>query len=352
MVDRPTLSSLISGVESDVDGKLAGADSRLRRSMLSVLARIVAGVAFALYAYVDAGFKNLFAATADDDHVREQAADYGLTPNPATFASGPVTVTGVNDTPIIAGTVLQRSDQATFTTSADATITGGTATLEVTADLAGSAGNTAVGSSLSFVSPVSGVSSSGTVAGEAGIAGGNDEESIDSLRARLQFRKRNPPQGGSEADYELWMGQALTGVTRSWVIPGWDGAGSVGLGFVFDGRDDIIPTDDDLAAMDAYVDALRPVTARQVAFAPIPSVINPVLTISPDTPTIRAAVQAELADLILREGTAEGGTILLTHIEGAIETAAGVNDYVLTSPAANVVTAVGHLPVFGDVEGW
>lgn len=354
MVSRPTLSSLITAAESDVDGKLTGADSRLRRSFLSVIVRVLCGIGFALYAYVDAQWKNLFVDSADDDHVLEMASDYGLSLVAATFAVLNVNLTGVDPNVVDAGTALQGQDAngnpLVFTTNADATITGGVATVSVTASQGGSASNLAVGAALTFVNPVSGVSSSATVASI--VTAGIDQETIDSLRARVKARKASPPMGGSNADYQEWMGQAIAGITRSWVIPGWTGAGSVGLGFVFDGRPDIIPTSDDLTATAAYIAPLRPVTATVVPFAPIADPIEFTLTISPDTPALRTAVEASLADMIVRDGTAEGGEILLTHMEDAIGETAGVNDFSLTSPTANVTTAPGYLPTFGGVTGW
>jgi uncharacterized phage protein gp47/JayE len=355
MVSRPTLSSLIAAAESDIDGKLTGADSRLRRSMLSVIVRVLCGLAFALYGFIIANWKNLFIDSADDAHVLEQAADYGLSLTPASFAGGNIDLTGADGNTVLSGAALQYQDAAgnilQYTTTADATIAGGVAVVAVAASQGGVASNLAAGTILTFVSPVAGVSSSATVAA-GGVAGGVDQETIDSLRARVKQRKRNPPQGGSQSDYEQWVSAAISGITRSWVIPGWDGVGSVGLGFVFDRRTNIIPTSDDLTAMSTYIAPLRPVTARVVPFAPIASPIDFTLTISPDNALLRTAVEGSLADLIVREGTAEGGAILLSHMRDAIGETAGIDDYALTAPAADVVTAAGYLPTFGGVTGW
>src|SRR3546814_9357991 len=115
-----------------------------------------------------------------------------------------------------------------------------------------------------------------------------------------------------------------------------------------DDRVDIIPLPADVDAVADYLDALRPVTAEVVVFAPTAHAVDFTITATPATVAVKAAIEAELRDLLQREGE-PGGTILLTHIREAISIAAGETDHVLVSPVANVVAAAGHLPVFGAI---
>ena len=342
-INRLPLSNLIDAAEGDMNG-IEGVDSRLRRSTTGVLARIVAGVAHGLYGFIAATMKNLFTRTMDRDHLIQEAADYGVPLKSATFARFPVLLTGSAGT-AEAGQVLQRADGATFSTLADATLVDGAATVTVQADVAGAGSNTAVGSDLRFISPVSGIANVATV--QAGGIAGSNEEAIESLRGRVQQRKRNPPGPGKRTDFERWALE-VPGVTRAWAYELWMGPGTVGVAFVFDGRDDIIPTDDDVAAMQAYLDDRRGVCRHVYPFAPTPVARDYTITVMPATDAVKAAITASLKDLILREGE-PAGTLLISHEREAISTADGEFDHVLTAPTGNITYAAGHIPVFGAI---
>ena len=180
------------------------------------------------------------------------------------------------------------------------------------------------------------------------LSGGADIETDDALRARLIARIQQPPQGGSDYDYVAWA-LAVEGVTRAWCYPAELGLGTVTVRFVRDNDDSLIPDTTEVAAVQAHIDALRPVTAQVTVVAPVAVALNFTIGgLDPATSTVRAAVEAELADLILREAV-PGGTILLSHIRAAISAAAGENDFTLTSPSANVTRTTGQMTVMGTV---
>ena len=157
---------------------------------------------------------------------------------------------------------------------------------------------------------------------------------------------KNPPQGGSVADYERWALE-VPAVTRVWVRPLWMGAGSVGVSFALD--DDptsIIPDVFKVDDVQAYLDDRRPVTADVFVFAPTPLVVDFDVILSPDTAAIRVAVEQALADLLAREADL-GGTLLLSHVREAVSTAAGEVDSELLAPSADVVALPYELAVPG-----
>jgi uncharacterized phage protein gp47/JayE len=63
---------------------------------------------------------------------------------------------------------------------------------------------------------------------------------------------------------------------------------------------------------------------------------------------VREAVVAELADLIQRE-SAPGKVLYLSHMRAAISAAAGEENYVMSSPNADVAYGVGEIAVMGAV---
>ncbi len=345
---RPTLGELAEAARVELN-RLPGADSRLRRSLLDVLARIIAAAVWGVYGFAQWIARQVFPDTAELEYLERWAAIWGVTRIAATYAAGSVTISGTNGTVVPTATVLRRVDGVEYATTAPATIAGGTATLLVEAIEAGDAGNASASTVLSVVAPVSGAASSATVAG-GGLVGGADEEADEALRARLLARLREPPHGGSADDYEAWALAALAGVTRVWVSS--PGIGLVSVLFVMDGGGGgggIIPSAGEIADVQEYIDERRPVTADVTVAAPTTTAVAfTIELVTDDTADIRAAVEAELSDLFVREGF-PGGTILLSHIREAISQATGETDHILTVPAANVVLGAGSIPVVGVV---
>jgi uncharacterized phage protein gp47/JayE len=68
-------------------------------------------------------------------------------------------------------------------------------------------------------------------------------------------------------------------------------------------------------------------------------------SLSPNTPEVKAAIAAEVKDLIRREYVA-GGILKLSHIRSAISQAVGEDDYVITL-AANLNYTVSQFPTWG-----
>jgi uncharacterized phage protein gp47/JayE len=346
--DRPTLQQLIDRAEADFDSRLPGGDARLRNSNLNVLARTNAGAAHGLHGHLAWLSDQLMVDTAEAEYLARYAAIWGLSRLAATYASGNVTVTGANGSIIPAGVLLKRADGVEYETSAEATITGGSATVPVVARVAAAAGNTAAGISLSFISPVAGVNAQGVTAA-GGLANGTDEEIDDALRERLLDRIRRPPHGGAEFDYEKWAREASSAVTRAWVFPGELGLGTVTVRFMMDDTyDDGVPEPADVTLVQSFIDARRPVTAAVTVVAPVAVPLNLSINLTPNSSAVKAAIEAELRDLLRREAE-PGGTILKSHLEEAISIAAGEADHVMTVPNANVTHTTGQIAVLGAI---
>lgn len=344
----PTFAGLREQIASDIDSRLAGADSLLRRSTVGVLAYVVAAVAFGLYGFIGYIAKQIHVATADTENLERKASMWVGGRTPATKAGGTVTFTGTDTTVIPAGTAVQRSDGITFTTDADGTIAGGSVDIVVTADEGGKDGNTSASSLVSLVSPIAGVDGDATV-DASGLIGGADVETDDKLRARVEERIQNPPHGGADFDYVKWA-KEVAGVTRAWPYPQELGGGTVTVRFMMDDNyADGIPLAADVTAVQDYIDIVRPVTADVTVVAPTAVALNfNIAGLSPSTAAVKQAIEDELRDLIEREAE-PGGTILVSHIREAISIAAGESDHVLASPVADVTHTTGQIATFGVI---
>lgn len=343
--ERPTLPALVTRIQVDFVSRLELVGAVLRRSVLYVLARVLAGAAHMLHGHLEYLGRQLFPDQSDDAYLVRQASLFSITKVSPSYATGQVTFTGVDGSVIPAGVVLARSDGEEYTTDAEVTIASGEAVADVTATVAGAAGSLVDGLVLAFESPVAGVDATAEVTDVT--ADGADQESTESLRARVLERLADPPHGGTVADYVAWS-KEVAGVTRVWVSPLELGPGTVVVRFARDEDPSPIPDAGEVAVLQAYLDEKAPAHAAVTAFAPVDLPVNFTIEITPDTSTVRAAVAAELEDLILRQGE-PGGTILLSAIQTTIGTSAGVTDYVLTVPAANVTATANQLPSLGSI---
>jgi uncharacterized phage protein gp47/JayE len=343
---RPTLPEIVDRVQQDFISRLSLSGAVLRRSIVYVFARVVAGAAHMLHGHLEYLSRQMFADQSEAEFLRRQGGLFGVVPTLPGFAHGTVTIAGTNSTVIPAGTVLLRSDGVRYTVDVDSTILGGAAVPAVTAVVPGADGTLVVGLTLTFESPVAGANATGTVA--ANTQNGSDAEDDEAYRARVLARIRKPPQGGSIDDYIAWA-KEVPGVTRVWPSPNEQGAGSVVVRFMRD--DDTpsqIPDSGEVAAVQAYIDAKRPVTAAVTVSAPTSSTLNYTVSITPDTVATRAAVQAALADLH-RRSAEPGTTLFLSLIRTAIGNADGITNYVLTSPAADVTFTTGQIATLGTI---
>lgn len=342
---RPSLAEIINRARSDVISRLAQ-DEVLRRSDAEVFARVVAGVTHGLYGFLEWISRQFIYDTAEAEILDRWASIWLTVPRkPAASATGTATFTGSIGAVIPSGALLQALDGVQYQTTAGTTLTGPTAVLGIEAVVASAAGNRAAGQTLSLATPIAGIQPAALA---AALSGGADGEDDEALRARLIARIQTPPHGGSRSDYVAWALE-VPGVTRAWCYPLELGPGTVTVRFM---RDDdagsAIPDAGEVAAVLAHIDPLHPVTASLTVVAPVAVPLAFTISVTPNTAGVKAAVQAELADLILREAE-PGGTLLLSRIRAAISAAAGESNYVMTVPATDVVSATGDITTLGVI---
>lgn len=197
--------------------------------------------------------------------------------------------------------------------------------------------------------------------GVSGLTGGTDAETDDALRSRVLLRKRQPPQGGAIPDYIAWA-RSVPGVTRAWALPLNRGAGTCDVMVTFDARSNPIPLPVDLAAVQLVLDTDRPVCASTYALAPaaVPLAVT-IANLSPNTPTVQAAIAASLQSLVAAKAqvaggatvdpntgmiTVNGGVLFLADISDAITQAGGVTSFDLIQPSADIAPPHGNLVTY------
>ncbi len=203
MVTIPTIAEIRDQIISDIEGKLGITVPWLPKAFIRVLAIALAGVLSLAYRFGLWCYKQIFAATADDEALILRGAQYGLSRSPAVRAKLTAQATGDDDTSIPAGTFWIGDDNGlVYQQEETVVISGGVATITVECLTAGDAGNLLIDDTLTIGSPLAGIDNTATVTGTTTT--GEDQESIESFRAQVMQREKNKPQGGAASDYVAW----------------------------------------------------------------------------------------------------------------------------------------------------
>jgi len=342
---RPTLAELIDRIDADQLSRLSPDQAALSSRLTRLMGNSNAGLVHGLYGYLQWLERQLFPETCDDENLVLHSA--GVPRRQPGVSTGPVVMSGAEGALVDAGTRLQVDDQE-YEILASELISGGSATVEVSAVAAGAAGDQSAGTELRLVSPLPGISSVGVV-GDNGLSGGADLEAFESWRDRIIQRRARVPRGGAEGDWAAWALE-VPGVTRAWEDPLGMGLGTIVIRIMADDASDgPLPSTQLLQAVFEHIEEQRNVQASVYVVAPATEEIRPRLWIDPDTAANRSLVEASLRDLVEREGE-PGGTLLISRIRNAIGSVEGLSDYALETPTANVSYPVGTLPLWGGVE--
>ncbi|WP_028535617.1 baseplate J/gp47 family protein [Paludibacterium yongneupense] len=317
----------IANRQPDAD---TGADSDYAiRANASASASAVEG----LYQYQAWIAKQIFPDTADSDMLARHARTRGLSKKQATAAAGSILLSGQPGAPVTATLIAQTLDGNQYQTTATGTLgADGTLTLTASAVTAGRAGNETAGATLTLLSPPNGVNSAGSV---VSLVGGTDEETDADLLARLLDVIQRPPAGGNQWDFRRWA-MNVDGVSSAFVYPLRRGLGTCDVVITSSGG---LPSSTTLAAVQSYIDSMRPVTAKNcLAIAPTIVTLDHVIQVAFPSGTAdqaKALVQPVLASYFA--GLVPGASYIRSQVEALVSGVSGVTDRLLLTPSANVV---------------
>lgn len=361
----PTLKDLLTKARLSFRANLKGSDANLWPNNVYVSAKVMGGLVFELFGFADYIQRQKFAITADGDNLDLHGNEFGIPRKPAYPAQGGVVIATDGAMTVLVGAVFQRLDGFQYRVlNGGSRNSAGNLTVEAIAVADGKAGIAEAGTPLSLVS---GFTGSGIAeVGADGIRGGSDVEGDEQYRARILFRKRNPPHGGSPADYVIW-GTEVSGVTRIFVEPRWNGVGTVRV-FVL--MDDLYPANGlpqiaDIARVKSHIDSLAPATADVHVAAPVAHPIDITISgLTPNNSAVREAVLSELREMFARRSRAAGtaaenpgmpflaipASFSRSWIWQAVANASGEDRHVIMSPTADPVIASGEIATLGAVS--
>lgn len=373
----PDLQAVVASARAALQAAMPGANPWLWPNNVNPAGKAFGGMVWTAYQRLDFVGRQSFALFAEGKYLDDHAAELGLSRKQATGAVGNIVVTPSPlsaSLSVAAGATFLRGDGATFS----ATDTFGSSSGPLSVAVVGPAGagsTTEPNAPMTIGSGVSGAGASGATAAVdgSGLAGGADIEpdgaprtrDLATLRGRLLFRKANPAQGGSPADYVGWA-LAVAGVTRVYVERRWAGAGTVRVFPLMDDRFASaggIPDSAHIAAVNAALQPLTPAGCTLTVAAPtaLPIAV-PIAALNPNTAAAQAAVAAELADAFRRLGRVSGADAAVPgmdylaspfsfpalYVDQAVANASGVVS--ADVGAADVAIPAGYMPTLGAIS--
>ncbi len=421
------ITGIFTKLANDVKSLINKANPFKQNSLTKAILAAFAGRIWDYYKQIEAFIDQMFDDTRTGVYLEREAADYGITRNPATIATGYISVTGTagetvpQDTEFIINSLVYTVDSDTDIVANSESVTasydGGVCTLTFSSDHGLGTGQEIVVSgmsnselngtfevsvlsatTLSYSADIVGSGSdSGTAAydnvqvpvtsdgygedynlnsGEVltigsslenidseavvvynGITGGTDEEDDEDLRSRLQQRKKNPAAFFNVAEVEARF-LTLSWVKRVFIKRVTPGVGEATIYLVKE--DNGIPTAGEISAAETFFEPYLPINCDLTIIHIEAPTDNPVAftfsALSPDTSTMRAAIEANLEALFL-ERSEVGETITEAVYLGIIANTVDPNtldravSFTLDSPTGDIDPADDELSTY-DGTTW
>lgn len=273
-----------------------------------------------LYDYQVWAQRQLFAESADEEFLLIHSNRLGITRHTGSAATGTVLIVGAEDAVVAIGSQLTDAQGGQWLVIASVTLDEQeTAIASVVATTIGEAGNRDRGTNLNLIAAPSGVQPFASV---ITLSGGESPETVGAWRQRVIATRQAGVRQDRADDYER-IAHGVAGVGAAYTFPRRRGAGTVDLCIVAKSADSLdLPSELLLSAVQAALDAEKPVQTDVRAYAPEVVPVNVVATIT-GTASI-AFVRAVIREYLLNLLPAE--QLLVSEIIARVKAVVGVVD--------------------------
>jgi uncharacterized phage protein gp47/JayE len=288
----PTVTELRDQILADIETKTGQTAPLMPRAVWRVLALALAGPLHLLYRLGLWLYAQIFTSTMDDAALELRGLELGITRGAATRFVGTAAVTGTGRT-IAVGTIWQKDGVVYEVTEALSFTTSGT--VKIQSLEYGDRVSLDVSDVINLVSTLEGLDSTATIS--AVTQAGEDQETLDAYRARIQFAEQNKTQGAAKADY-IARALEVTGIAEAFAHR--PAAGFVNVYPLTDDADPAnrIPGSSKLAEVEAYINdehwvPFSGATVSAVAFADVEFDVD-ISDLSPNTVAVKTAVETAI----------------------------------------------------------
>lgn len=283
------------------------------------------------------------------EYIDKRCAEIGITRKPGTKARAELTLTGTDGTVIPAGTVFLTLDGLEYITTAEVTITEGTATVTVIAAEVGEAYNVPAESIVNQYNSISGLTA---VINTSAATGGTDPESDESLVTRYYNYLQKPATSGNVYHYEQWALE-VNGVGAVKVTPLVNGPGTVGVMIVGPKKQPV--SEEVVAACAAHIEEERPIGPLVTVESAEGLSVNVSVTVTTDSSTTVERVQQDFSaklDAYLKSIAFVKYQVMINqiiYILMGIDGVADISELRVNGGTENITVAENQVPVLGTV---
>lgn len=335
---------------------LPGTDTALKNNFVTVVVKVLAGISHEFELRMGFIARQLFARTAALPFLRLHGADVGIFQKPASASQGTIEGEGQGGMLYPAGVRFGSGGDTYVSTAPAQASPNGLVVFTVRSETKAAAANRDAGGLLSVSDPglYPTLGAAFTVSSN-GLGGGADVEDVESFRARVLFRKANPPGAGKLSDYERIV-RDVPGVLKAWAYRDSLTPSFLVVFFLFRDRPNRIPTEGDRLVVQAALSAQRLIRVNDsVAMPPTPVPLDPIIAnLANDTADVRAAIIRAI-DAVLYEKARPGvpGDVFLLSrewISEAVSQVVGEERHRLNWPLSDLPYTNGQYPVIGTVS--
>lgn len=340
-----TMSGIIKRMQNDIPAKY-------NADVGSYIYDVLAPTAFEIekaYALIDTNLRKTLVASATGADLDSVLGQFGFERKRATYASGYVTVAGVDGAALNIGDLVAKG-KVLYAVQGSASIVNGKAVVNITAQSPGSSGNARPGEVNYFPVVLSGILS---VTNEGDIIGGTDAESDEEYRSRYYYFLDNPVTTGNKYEYEQWA-REIDGVGAAKCYPLWNGAGTVKVVIT---TADMQPAPDELIeTVKTNIEDKRPVGANVTVKSAGTVTINVTAKVSHSAAYTLENISARFSDALTDyfKAVGFGGDVIpYTKVGAILQETDGVNYYSelrVNEGANNIAVGDGNLAVLGGVS--
>lgn len=337
-------------IKADILGRLSVSDLDTREgSFVNDMVSAVSHEVWKTYQSLDAIVPIAYVDETSGEYIDKRCAEYGITRKAGTKATVSLSASGTDGTVIPAGKVFISTDGFQFLTDVSAMIANGSATIAATAANIGAAFNVSAGTITGQIKNLTGITA---VTNPSAASGGSNAETDAALVGRLYSFLQNPATSGNVAHYQQWA-LAVDGVGAAKVTPTWNGAGTVKILIVGNDKE---PVDNTIVSnCAANIEANRPIGATVTVISATGLPVNVSASITIDSSTTKAAVQAAFAaalEAYLKAISFNKYTLIYNRVANMLMDIDGVTDFsslTVNGGTSNIVIGADEVPTIGTV---
>ncbi len=345
----PTFKELVEKIELDFYSRFENNTKVSLYSVIKVLSRIIAGVAYPIYLFIRWIIQQIFPDKSEETYFTRWANIYNVQRKKASYSQGIVEFNGLSGSKIPAYTKIQTENNLIFQTTEDGFIgDNGVCNIPIYSMQAGNNYNLKPFTKLNLISPIKNVNFD-VILNHNGTFGGSDLEDLELWRQRFLLRLRNPPCAGNKKDYENWALE-LPEVTRAWCLPNFPTLGTVGLTYVKDNNENILPNKEEIEKNKSIILAKMPIEAKLNLFILNPLPVDFEIKLKNNTLENQKKINTILNNVIKSSGEPDKTINFYQFIVAIQQNQFSTSDFSILKPNEDIKATNVQIHILGEVK--